>query len=145
MNLSNFAERLKDLISEAETNPTKLSAELNLANATVSHYTTGRYLPTVEITIRLADYFHVTCDYLLGIDEENRAHEFNVCPPFGERLIAVCKQCKISRYKLRQATGISETAMRYWLSGKTNPTIENVVKIAKALGCTVDFVLGREK
>lgn len=145
MNLSNFAERLSELIFDAGTNPTNLSLELGLANATISHYTTGRYLPTVEITIRLADYFHCTTDYLLGIDEENHAREFKTCPPFGKRLLAVCEHFKISRYKLRQLTGISETAMRYWIKGKTNPSIDNVAKIAEKLNCSVDFVLGREK
>ncbi len=144
MNLSNFAERLAELIFDAGTNATNLSIELGLANATVNHYVTGRYLPTVEIAVRLADHFGCTTDYLLGIADENYAHTFKDCPPFGERLLAVCKYYNISRYKLRQMTGISETVMRYWVKGKTKPSIENVVKIADALNCTVDFVLGRE-
>lgn len=145
MNLSNFAERLSELIFEVGITAADLSSKLGLANATVSHYLTGRYLPTVDITVKLANYFKCTTDYLLGIDEENYARDFNECPPFGERLLAVCNYYEISRYKLRQLTGISETVMRYWVNGKTKPSIVNVVKIADALHCSVDFVLGREK
>ncbi len=144
MNLSNFAERLSELIFDAGTNATNLSLELGFANATINHYVTGRYFPTVENTVRLADYFHCTIDYLLGIVDENHAHEFKACPPFGERLLGVCTLYQISRYQLRKMTGISETVMRYWVQGKTNPSIENVVKIAEALNCSVDFILGRE-
>ncbi len=142
--LSNFAERLSELIFDAETNATNLSIELGFANATINHYINGRYLPTVEITVKLADYFHCSTDYLLGIADENHAHIFKPCPPFGERLLYLCEYYHISRYKLRKMTGISETVMRYWVKGKTNFSLENVVKIANALNCSVDFVLGRE-
>ncbi len=144
MNISNFVERLSELIFDDGTNATDLSKELGFANATISHYLTGRYLPTVEYAVRLADYFHCTTDYLLGIADENHALKFKTCPPFGERLLAVCDFYHVSRYKLQKMTGISETVMRYWVQGKTNPSIVNVVKIAEAFHCTVDFVLGRE-
>ncbi len=144
MNLSNFAERLAELIFDADTNATNLSIELGFGSATIDHYVTGRYFPTVENAVRLADYFNCTTDYLLGIVDINNTHKFKPCPPFGERLLVVCKYYHISRYMLRKMTGISETAMCYWVKGKTNPSIENIVKIADALNCSVDFVLGRE-
>jgi len=143
-NLSNFVERLSELIFDTETNATNLSLELGFANATISHYLTGRYLPAVENVVKLADYFNCTTDYLLGITDENHVCKFKLCPPFGERLLYVCEYYHVSRYQLRKMTGISETVMRYWVKGKTNPSIENVVKIAKTLNCSVDFVLGRE-
>ncbi len=30
-----------------------------------------------------------------------------------------------------------------WSKGKTKPTIENIIKIAKTLNCSIDFILGR--
>ena len=144
MNLSNFAERLTELMFDAKKNTTQLSAELECGESTISRYATGKSFPTVEMTVRLADYFHCTCDYLLGIEEENHAQHFKSCPPFGERLLAVCEFYKISRYQLQKLTHISESVMRYWVRGKTQPSIVNVVKIAEKLNCTVDFVLGRE-
>ena len=144
MNLTNFAERLAELIFDAGTNATKLSEELGFGNATISHYLTKLYLPTVEHVIKLADYFHCSTDYLLGITEENYVREFKPCPPFGERIIFLCKHFNTSRYKLQKKTDISETAMRYWVKGKTNPSIVNIIKIANEFQCSVDFVLGRE-
>ena len=34
--------------------------------------------------------------------------------------------------------------MRYWVQNKTQPSLVSVVRIAEALHCAVDFVLGRE-
>ena len=145
MGLENFPEVLKELIVENLANLTEVSQELECGESTLSRYTSGLALPTLEMTVRLADYFSVTCDYLLGLNEENAADRFKRCPPFGKRFDEVLKHFKVSRYRLTQTTGIAESVMRYWVQGKTEPTITNVVKIAQALGCTVDFLIGREK
>ncbi|MDE6667214.1 MAG: helix-turn-helix domain-containing protein [Clostridia bacterium] len=145
MGLENFPEILKELIVENLANLTEVSEELECGESTLSRYTSGKALPTLEMTVRLADYFSVTTDYLLGLDEDNVADKFKACPPFSKRFPEVLKYFHTSRYKLQQMTGIAESVMRYWVQGKTTPTIANVVKIAQALGCTVDFLLGREK
>ena len=145
MGLENFPEILKDLIIENLANLTEVSSELECGESTLSRYTSGKALPTLEMTVRLADYFSVTCDYLLGLDENSVASRFKTCPPFSKRFEEVLKQFNVSRYKLTQMTGIAESVMRYWVQGKTVPSIANVVKIAQALGCTVDFLIGREK
>ena len=144
MDLSNFAERLSELISENEKNALTISKELNCGNATISHYLQGRHLPAVEMVIKLADYFKCTVDFLLGIKDYNEAETFKPCPPFSERLPKLCKECEISRYKLGKKTGIAESNLRYWAQGKSMPSILNVVKIAETLAVSVDFVLGRE-
>ena len=144
MNLSNFPERLSELIFESGTNAAKLSLELGYGNARISRYLTGRSLPTVEAAVRLADYFQCSVDYLLGLVEENHTRSFKACPPFGQNLMFLCNYYQISRYRLQQMTHISESVMRYWVRNKTQPSIVNVVRIAEALNCSVDFVLGRE-
>ena len=145
MGLENFPEILKELIVENLANLTEVSDELGCGESTLSRYTTGKALPTLEMTVRLADYFSVTSDYLLGLNEENTASRFKTPPPFAKRFEEVLKYFHISRYRLIQMTGIAETVMRYWVQGKTEPTVPSVVKIAQALGCTVDFLIGREK
>lgn len=143
MDLSNFPERLAELMEDKTS--TQLSEELKCSDSTISHYLTGRYLPTLEMVIKLADYFKCTTDYLLGIKENNEAAEFNVCPPFGEHFLKICKEFKTSRYELQKQTHIAESAMRYWVKGKTTPSIVSVATIAKQLNCSVDYLIGREK
>ena len=144
LNVSNFSERLADLIFEAGTNATTLNVELGHGNATISRYLTGQCLPTVAAAVQLADYFHCTVDYLLGLVEENNAHTFKPCPPFGQSLAFLCNYYQISRYRLQKMTNIPESVMRYWVQNKTQPSLVSVVRIAEALHCAVDFVLGRE-
>ena len=139
-----FSERLKDLMAESQINATQLNSALKCGNATTNHYLSGKILPSTEMVIKLADYFSCTCDYLLGLESENYANLFKACPPFNERLKELCIIHRITRYRLQKITNIPESVLRYWAKGKTTPSIVNIVKIAEALQCSVDYVLGRE-
>ena len=125
-----FADRLSELIFESGKNIKQISDELGCGNSTVYHYTTERYLPNLEMTVKLADYFNCSTDYLLGITAESNAEGFNACPPFGKRFTEVLKEKDVSRYLLKTKTGIAESVMRYWAQGKTTPSLVNLVKIA---------------
>lgn len=142
--MSNFVERLSELIWENEKNAKTLGEELGCGNSTISHYLTDRHLPTVEMAVKLADYFKCSVDFLIGIKDEGENVVCKPCPPFCERLPALCKELKTSRYAIEKKTGISESCLRYWSQGKTTPSLLNIVKIAEKYNVSVDFVLGRE-
>ena len=129
---------------DQQLNPRKFAKILNCAYSSIERYLAGKSYPTVEMTLRLADYFQCTTDFLLVIEPENYAKSFKPCPPFGERLLEICSEHKITRAELQRRTNIAESVMRYWVRGKTQPSIINVIKIAEVLDCSVDYILGRE-
>lgn len=90
MDASKFAERLAELISENETTAKEFGEKIGCGNATISHYLTGRYLPNLDMAVRLADYFNCSVDYLLGIKNDTDK-QFKECPPFSEQFRKVCK------------------------------------------------------
>ena len=128
---------------ERQINGVALAEQLKCGAATIYRYLNATKMPSVEMTVKLADYFNVSCDYLIGAENESYAKTFKVCPPFSEQFKKLLKDCGVSQYELEKRTGISHSVVGYWKNGKTCPSIESVEKIAKALGCTVDFVLGR--
>lgn len=145
MNLSKFSERLGELIFYGQKTQAQLAAEVGCKQSSISRYLSGEALPTLETTVKLADYFNCTTDFILGLKSENEAGKFNACPPFGERLLKICSEKGISRYRLQKLTNISESVMRYWVQGKTSPSVLNVALIAEKLEISVDYLLGREK
>lgn len=61
-----FAQRLKELRSEKQISQTELAAILNISNRTISMYEQGNSEPTIETLSKMANYFNVTTDYLVG-------------------------------------------------------------------------------
>lgn len=65
-----FAERLLELRSERGISQAKLAKELGVSFSVVCYWETDRSEPTAVNIVKLADYFNVSADYLLGRTEE---------------------------------------------------------------------------
>ena len=58
--------RLRELRKSRGISQVKLAMDLNMAQNTVSRYETGTREPSIAELIKIADYFHVSVDYLIG-------------------------------------------------------------------------------
>lgn len=61
-----FSERLKQLRRNRGITQVQLAHEFNVANGTIAMWETGKREPDFATTIRIATFFQVTTDYLLG-------------------------------------------------------------------------------
>lgn len=64
-----FGERLKQLRTEKNIGQNQLAKDLGLSNASISYWETGKQLPTIEAVYKIAAYFDVSADYLLGLKD----------------------------------------------------------------------------
>ncbi len=64
----NFGQRLKQLRKEAGMTQLDLAKKLNITKAVISYYEQQERSPSPEVLIKLSNIFHVTTDYLLGIE-----------------------------------------------------------------------------
>lgn len=68
-----FKQRLKELRLEKKISQAELASELNISNRTISMYEQGKSEPNIEILLKIAKYFHVTSDYLIGLSDKKNA------------------------------------------------------------------------
>ena len=64
-----FAERLKHLRRSRELNQVQLTRGLGVRKQSVSNWENDNIMPSVEMLERVANFFEVTTDYLLGRNE----------------------------------------------------------------------------
>ena len=64
-----FAERLKHLRRSRELNQVQLARGLGVRKQSVSNWENDNIKPLVEMLERVANFFEVTTDYLLGRNE----------------------------------------------------------------------------
>lgn len=65
----NFGERLKKLRIENKMTQKHLADRVGLAISAISSYESGNRFPTYDVMIMFARIFHVSTDYLLGMDD----------------------------------------------------------------------------
>lgn len=74
-----MVNRIRDLREDRDLRQSDLARETGIDQRTISNYETGKTAPDAYALIKLADYFNVSIDYLVGrssIDfsgEEKRA------------------------------------------------------------------------
>lgn len=63
-----FGARLKELRLKSGLTQKQLAAQIGITKSVISFYELRERAPSPEILIKLASVFHVTIDYLLGIE-----------------------------------------------------------------------------
>ena len=66
-----FHENLRSLLDEKDLTQKDVAVALNISPSTFGGYVQGTREPDFITLIKLAQYFHVTTDYLLGVEDGN--------------------------------------------------------------------------
>lgn len=69
-----FGDRLKELRKEKKITQPELANMLGVTFSTVSAWEVGKAQPSYDILVKLAQYFGVTTDYLLGLNQEDKSN-----------------------------------------------------------------------
>lgn len=67
-----FGENLKMLRQKAGLTQKQLAERLWISKATVSYYEQSLRCPSPEILIKLSNIFHVSTDFLLGMEDKKQ-------------------------------------------------------------------------
>ncbi|MBA4602134.1 helix-turn-helix domain-containing protein [Thermoactinomyces mirandus] len=64
--MSTFSDRIRKLRAKSGLSQSELASRINIAKSTLAMYETGKREPNFDIVRRIADFFDVSVDYLLG-------------------------------------------------------------------------------
>jgi Predicted transcriptional regulators len=64
-----FEERIKDLRLNRGLSQVELAKQLFVTKQCISNWENGNIIPSAEMLIKIARYFSVSTDYLLGLDD----------------------------------------------------------------------------
>lgn len=67
--------RLQQLRKEHKVSCRQLGKEIGLSASALSHYETGINIPSMENVLKIAEYFDVSIDYLVGRTEYRNQEE----------------------------------------------------------------------
>ena len=79
--------RLELLRNEKKITQKYLSCQIYVSQESISAYEIGKHLPTIDVLIKLADYFGVSTDYLLGRDDLKTRVSDKDLDPFEKSLL----------------------------------------------------------
>ena len=69
MKINKITEKLKELRAEKQEPQRAVAKFLGVVESAYANYEQGRTEPNLDTLIKLAEYFNVTTDYLLGLED----------------------------------------------------------------------------
>ena len=141
--LSKLPERLSELMKENNLTPILLANKIGINRNSITRYLSGSHLPTFPVFFKLIETFHCSADFLLGLTEYPPTNVvFHSIPPFSQRFRELLNSYNMSQYALHQKTNFSYDNFNKWLKGSTSPYVDNLIKLAQAFDCSVDYLIG---
>lgn len=145
--MNTFIEVLNDLILESGLTKRQVALRCGITTSQMTYYLRGA-CPDVLNAVKIAKYFKVSLNYLMGLDSNrNETLNFSYLPKsdlFLKNYYFALKENNLTHYKLCQKIGISESNIRHWKNGKF-PKLETIIKISNYLNYSVDYFLGMSK
>lgn len=129
--------RLKELRKSRGLSQKEFSKEIGVAQNTVSNWENGNRLMKINTATKIAAYFGVSTDYLLGT-------ELNDTIVIRERIKKLRKSVGYSQEELAELLYVHQTAVSQWEQGRTMPDLYMVKKLAEVFGVSTDFLLGNK-
>ncbi|MBQ3643166.1 MAG: helix-turn-helix domain-containing protein [Candidatus Riflebacteria bacterium] len=153
-----FSKILTRLINDNRISQSELANELGTHRQNVYQWVSGKTVPRNDMLSKIADYFEVSIDYLLGKDNEQLTAKTKTNPPnkftkqsvkqklnskfkshknlkeiFSDNLKYYRKQAGLTQDDFAKSVQTDPVYISYIENGKRFPSIEYIEKMAKVL------------
>lgn len=150
MNTYNFEldfSRIKDLRAKNNVSQNTIATYLDINQSTYSKFELNATIP-IEILNKLANYYHVSLDYLLKISDDLGSGiiwKDLDRKLVGENLKKLRKEKKLYQETLAQEIGTSHSLISEYESGKKLVSLTYGYAICKKYDISLDWLYGKKK
>ena len=142
-----FVDKINEFMLLKGHTATTLAEAISVSPSTVYNLLQIRYKqPDTEVFFKLIEYFNYSADYMLGFVEfPVETHYYPPLRKYGDKLRVLLKQKGETQKTFIENMKISTCLAYKWLSNKTLPSVEYLIKIADYFEITVDALIERTK
>ena len=137
-----FQKRINELVSETDLKKVDLAKAGNFDYRSLSNALVYGIVPTTSTLIKMAEYFKISMDYLLGRTEKSDYIDSSN-ETFQVRFVKLCEEKGVTYYKVSQDCFFDKSNVSRWLSKGYLPTLEILDMLAKYFNVSIDYLLGR--
>lgn len=140
-----IGKQLKFLRELKRKSQQEVCSTLNIEQSTLANYENDKRVPKIDILIKLAEYYNVSVDCLLGLKKMN---SFGNCDNyFYEEGLAnwniknKSEELGLSYTDVLERTGIDRERFDLLWFGNMQPFAEELIRFSEVLNTSIDFLL----
>ncbi len=140
-----FHQRILTLVDDHSYEYTRdeLRNLLKISSSSLTNALVYGIVPTPKTLVKLADFFEVSLDYLLGKCATNDFVPAIKPVTFQERFTELCKEKQETYYKVALESGITSSLITRWFQKGYLPSLENMEVLCEHFKVSPDYLLGR--
>lgn len=141
----NFQNRFIELVNDLEGQSKSKNADIiGISNTTYSNAYNYGIIPKTSTLIRIADYFNISIEFLIGNTDDEQFEKSQHPVLFKERLMQLQKEKNISTvYELAKIVHIHRNNIAQWNKLNCIPLIDDIIIVADYFDVSIDYLLGR--
>lgn len=120
-----------------------LAKATGIVRSNIAEFLSEKHTPSYENLISLLTFFNCSADYLLGLKDLHTEEPLHEPLPFHERLRELLKERGVSQTALIKHLPVSSSVLYKWVSGKSQPNVFSLIRLAEFFDCSVDYLIGR--
>ena len=141
--MNKLSNKLKELMGK-DVSAKDLQNYFNFKSTSLIYkWMNNSCLPSFKYLIKLADFFNVNIDYLIGRTENLEKTTPKKLPEFSSHFKKVLKEQNVSQYKLLKDKIVSNGHLNSWTNLNIIPSTDNLIYLAEYLKISIDELVGR--
>ena len=152
-----LSKKIKNLRLQYGKTQQELANDLNISRSTLAGYESESKQPSYEMLAKIASYFDVSVDYLLGLSDDKQRNnqsgskgffffffdDNDLQKTFVSALKDALETQNMTVSELCEKAEIDTDTCNQYLSGEHEPSLEHLVRLSKALDVSIDYLLGQ--
>lgn len=138
-----FKNRFLELVGDLDCKKSEIPKLLNIDYNVYMKIAEFGILPKPVVLIRIADYFNISIEYLLGRTDDSSFTKAETATTFLERYQALKTEYHMTDYAVAQKLHIATSYTTNWKNKKYIPSIINLTILSETFKVSIDYLLGR--
>ena len=138
-----FKRRLNDIISDSDYSKSELVKLIPISQSTLSNALAYGIIPSVKTLIKVADFFEISLNYLLGKTDDDSFEKSSLNVTFYNRFEQLCSEKGVTHYKVATDCLFDKSSISKWFRKNYIPELEIIELLCDYFNVIPDYLLGR--
>lgn len=138
-----FKQRFLELIEDLDCKKSEIPKKLNIDYNVFIKITEFGIMPKPVILMRIAEYFDISVEYLLGRTENSYFLKAETPETFLVRYQKLKAENNLTDYAVAQKLHVATSYTTNWKNKNYIPSIINLIELSEIFKVSIDYLLGR--